>query len=142
MDVFITNTFEETRALGEKIAKNLKGGEVLALYGNLGAGKTTFVQGMTKGLGLKRRIISPTFIIVRSYNLEIMNFYHIDLYRVENPLDIKKLGLDEIFNNPKSIVAIEWAEKMGNLLPKRRLDIFFEYLSDNRRKIIIKKLMH
>ncbi|MDO8621586.1 MAG: tRNA (adenosine(37)-N6)-threonylcarbamoyltransferase complex ATPase subunit type 1 TsaE [Candidatus Levybacteria bacterium] len=150
-DVFITNSFEETQALGEKVAKNLKGGGILALYGNLGDGKTTFVQGLAKGLGIKRRIISPTFIIVRSYATKLKSqsskikatiqnskvFYHIDLYRIDSQRDVEGLGIEEIINDPKNIVAIEWAEKMGKLLPKKRWDIKFEYLDEGRRKITI-----
>jgi len=136
----ITNSFEETRKLGEEFARShlarLKYG-VIALYGDLGSGKTTFVQGLAKGLGIKRRIISPTFIIVRNYKLEVGSFYHIDLYRIQNEKDIESLGIEEIIKNPENIVAIEWAEKMGNLLPKKRWNIKFEYLDEDKRRITI-----
>ncbi len=144
--IFITNSFEETQNLGKEFAKILKGGELIALYGNLGGGKTTFVQGLALGLGIKRRIISPTFIIIRSYKLRIknhelrvMNFYHIDLYRVETLDDIRGLGIDEIIGNSNNIIAVEWAEKMRELLPKKRIDVRFEYIDENRRKIAIRK---
>ncbi|MEK7450539.1 MAG: tRNA (adenosine(37)-N6)-threonylcarbamoyltransferase complex ATPase subunit type 1 TsaE [Patescibacteria group bacterium] len=144
---FITNSFIETQKLGEKIISEFRGSTpkkalVLALYGDLGSGKTTFVQGLAEGLGIKRRIISPTFIIVRQYRmknheLRIMNFYHVDLYRMENLMDVKELELKEILDNPNNIIAIEWAEKLGNGLPKKRWDIKFEYLDENKRKITI-----
>ena len=122
--VFIIDSYQKTQSLGEKIAKKLTGGEVLALHGNLGGGKTTFVQGLAKGLGIKRRIISPTFVIVRTYNLKLQNakrFYHIDLFRVESQKDIKMLGVEEIINDPKNIIVIEWAERLGELYLRRGL---------------------
>lgn len=121
---------------------------MIALYGELGSGKTTFVQGLAKGLGVKQRIISPTFIIIRTYKLKSQNsnrktttqnsklFYHIDLYRIVN--DIKGLGLEEILENPQNVVAIEWAERLGDLLPKERWDLYFKYLDEEKRKIIWK----
>jgi len=165
--VFITNSFEETQKLGEKFARShlarqtcLSGCKLIALYGDLGSGKTTFVQGMARGLGVKRRIISPTFIIIRSYkiknqpfdfaqgkkskikytNKKLKMFYHIDLYRMESNKDIGGLGLDEIIKNEENIVMVEWAEKMDRLLPKKRIDIQFVYVSEHERKITIKKL--
>lgn len=132
---FITRSDAETKQRGELLAKTLHGGAIVALYGELGAGKTTFVQGLANGLGIKKRIISPTFIIVRTYKMGIRNFYHIDLYRVETQQGVEGLGLDEILSDKDSIVAIEWAEKLGSLLPKKRIDINFEYLSDDKRRI-------
>lgn len=148
-DVFIANSAEETTRFGERFAKSLKRGDVVALYGDLGSGKTTFVQGLAKDLDIKRRIISPTFIIVRQYKLGIRHkvlgikyFYHIDLYRLENQNGIEGLGIHEILNDKNSIVAIEWAEKLGSLLPARRIDIRFEYVSDNQRRISISKIKY
>ncbi len=150
--VFITNNSEETQNLGKEFASKLKGGEIIALYGNLGSGKTTFVQGLAMGLEIKRRIISPTFIIIRSYEIKLKAqkakvktttqnskfFYHIDLYRVETPDDIKGLGMDEIIGNSNNIIVVEWAEKMKDFLPKKRIDIYFEYLDENKRKITMR----
>lgn len=128
---------------------------VFALEGDLGSGKTTFVQGLAKGLGIKQRIISPTYIIVRKYELKLKpacadraknsklkTFYHVDLYRLEAGIEreIENLGLKEIWSDPENIVVIEWAEKIRNLVPKNATWIKFEYLSDEKRRIIIKKL--
>lgn len=132
---FITNNFEETQKLGKDFAKILEKGDVVALYGDLGSGKTTFVQGLAKGLGIKQRIISPTFVIVRSYKSEVISFYHIDLYRAESERDIEGLGIEEIINNKNNIVVIEWAEKLRNYLPKKRIDINFSYKDENKRNI-------
>lgn len=138
----ITNSFEETQKFAEEFAKTLKGGEILCLYGDLGYGKTTFIQGLARGLGVSGRIISPTFIIMRTYRiknqeLRIKNIFHIDLYRMNNEQEISDLGLFDILGNPENIVAIEWPEKMGGLLPMRRIDVRLEYVEDQRRNIKI-----
>lgn len=150
---YITNSSEETQHLGERFAQGLKAGDFVALYGDLGSGKTTFIQGLAKGLGITRRIISPTFIIARHYELKIKNqkskiktttqnsksFYHIDLYRTESKHDLLGVGLDQIIEDKKTIVALEWAEKMGDMLPNKRVDINFEYLDNNKREIKIER---
>ena len=135
----VTKNDTKTRELGKRIAHQLKGGEILALVGDLGSGKTTFVQGLAKGLGIKKRVISPTFIIMRHY--PIAHFYHIDLYRLEKNIEheIKGLGLEEIWGKQENIVAIEWAEKIKDLLPKNTIWITFEQFDENSRKIMIDK---
>jgi tRNA threonylcarbamoyladenosine biosynthesis protein TsaE len=139
---FITNNFEETQKLGKDFAEILEKGDVVCLYGDLGSGKTTFVQGLAVGLGIKKRIISPTFVIVRSYKirindegLRIDNFYHIDLYRTNSERDIEGLGIEEIINNKNNIVVIEWAEKLKNQMPAKRIDVNFFYENESKRKI-------
>lgn len=132
---FITNTFKETQKLGKTFAKTLKKGDVICLYGDLGSGKTTFTQGLAKGLGIKNRIISPTFIIVRSHQLKIGMFYHIDLYRVESEKDLEGLGIEEIINDKNNIVVVEWAEKLKKYLPQKRVDIKFFHEKEDVRKI-------
>jgi len=135
---FYTNNFNQTINLGKEIAKAIKSGTIITLHGNLGAGKTTFVQGLAKGLGIKKRVVSPTFVLVRSYILDGgRKFHHIDLYRIELKKDIKKLGIAELFEDKNNIIAIEWPEKINNL-PKKRIDVFFEYLSDTKREIRVK----
>lgn len=138
-EIFITENFKETQKLGKDLAKRIKNGGILAFYGNLGSGKTTFIQGLAKGLGIKRRIISPTFIIVRSYKLQKDNFYHVDLYRTHNLYDLSTLGIDEIVKNNRNVIAIEWAEKMDTFIPQKRIDIIFENLGENKRQIKILK---
>lgn len=136
--VFITNNAKETQSLGENFGKVLRRGNVVCLYGDLGSGKTTFVQGVARGLGIKKKIISPTFIIIKLYKLKTQNsklFYHIDLYRIEGSKDIEGLGLEEILNGKESIAIIEWAEKLKNLMPAKRIDIKFLYEKENVRKV-------
>lgn len=137
--VYITKNAEETKKIAKELAKQIHKGVFIAFYGNLGSGKTTFIQGLAEGLGIKRRIISPTFIIIRTYVLRPKIFYHIDLYRTESKNDLLGLGIDEILNDKNNIIAVEWAEKMGKMLPNRRIDVYFEYLGDNEREIRIIK---
>jgi tRNA threonylcarbamoyladenosine biosynthesis protein TsaE len=146
MKQVITESFGQTRKLGEELAAALKGGEVIALYGDLGSGKTTFVQGLAKGLGIERTIISPTFIIMRTYDvgiknggLQIKNFYHVDLYRIESERDVEGLGLLELIHDKENVVVIEWPDKIEHLLPENRIDIIFKYLEDDKRKIVFDK---
>jgi tRNA threonylcarbamoyladenosine biosynthesis protein TsaE len=136
---FITNSSKETQRLGESFAKKLSLGDFVAFYGDLGSGKTTFIQGLAKGLGIERRIISPTFIMARHYQIKNGSFYHVDLYRTESKHDLLSIGLDQIIEDKTNIVALEWAEKMGEMLPSKRINIHFAYLEDNKRKIIIKR---
>src|ERR1700751_5177554 len=108
---FVTKDFNQTQQLGKEFARHLKGGEVLCLYGDLGSGKTTFMQGLAKGLGITRNIISPTFIIMRNYrtrlkikDLRLKNLYHVDLYRIESEKDVEGLGLLELMYREENVV--------------------------------------
>lgn len=139
-DVVHSPSPEQTQQIAQDLAKDLKGGEVVALFGELGSGKTTFIQGLAQGLGIKRRITSPTFIIIRPYEININNrpitFYHVDLYRLQSRQDLKSLGLEEI-TRPDSIVAIEWPEKIKSLPTKKRIDVVINIIDEKTRKIII-----
>ena len=112
---------------------------ILCLYGELGAGKTVLTQGFAKGLGLPSRLVSPTFIIVRRYDLEnhADYFYHVDLYRLQKTEDIEHLGLAEIFGDQEAIVVVEWAERLGRLLPASRIDVRWAGVTDDTRTITI-----
>ena len=145
---FVTKSAKQTLNLGKRVAASLLGGEILALVGELGSGKTTFVQGLAQGLGIKRRVISPTFILTRRYplrfknkDLRIKNFYHLDLYRLEGNMEreIQNLGLSEIWEKKENIIAIEWAEKIRNVVPKNTTWIYFEELDRDSRMIKVQK---
>lgn len=142
---FVTNNQKETEKIGEKLAKLIISGKlkrrILALEGELGGGKTTFLKGFAKGLKIREKISSPTFILMRRFkikNSKFENFYHIDCYRIENEKEILNLGLKEILQNPKNIVAIEWADKIRALLPRKTIFLFFEILGKTQRKITLK----
>ena len=134
---FFTSSPRQTKKLGELLAKEIlktkprKKALTLGLEGDLGGGKTTFLQGFARGLGIKEKILSPTFIIMKRF----ANFYHIDCYRIQKPKDILDLGFQEIINNPRNIVAIEWADKIKPLLPKNKILIKFKQINKNSRKI-------
>jgi tRNA threonylcarbamoyladenosine biosynthesis protein TsaE len=135
---FITSSANETQKTAQKIAKKFlnnkyKQAFVVALFGELGSGKTTFTQGFAKAVGIKSRIISPTFIIMRRHK----NFYHFDAYRLKKEKDILALGWKEIISNPENIVLIEWAEKIKKALPKNCVKINFKHIKDNKREIIV-----
>ncbi|MDO8503324.1 MAG: tRNA (adenosine(37)-N6)-threonylcarbamoyltransferase complex ATPase subunit type 1 TsaE [bacterium] len=143
MEVF-TESARETAELGKSFADSLKTRVILALTGDLGSGKTTFVQGLALGLGITQRITSPTFILLREYDMKRkgesgkgQRLYHVDLYRLEGNLEpeVKNLGLEDIWDKEENIVVIEWAEKIAPFLPKTTKFIKFERLSEGRRKI-------
>lgn len=113
---------------------------VLGLQGDLGAGKTTFLQGFAKGLGIEEVVNSPTFVIMKRfmiYDSRFKNFYHFDCYRLENPEEILELGFGDIIKDPTNIVAIEWPEKITKLMPKKNINIAFKHLEENTREVAI-----
>ena len=129
-----TGSAKETRELGKKIARHLRGGEVLGLFGQLGSGKTTFVKGLAQGLGVKKNAVSsPSFVLMREYKGKIP-LYHFDLYRIKKPAELCDIGYEE-FVFGKAVTAIEWAQKMQGLLPKDYLRIEFSFLKPKKRSI-------
>ena len=134
--IVLSKTPRQTENIAGDIAELIRMGGTVALYGELGSGKTTFAKGLAKKLGVKERIISPTFLIIRVHRtIEERSFYHIDLYRISKKEDLDSLGLEEILSNEGNIVVIEWAEKIIQLLPEKRIDVHFEYKSENERMI-------
>lgn len=138
MKQYLTYSEKETKSLAKKLAKNFKDG-VIGLFGELGAGKTMFTQGFAKGLGIKEKIISPTFVLIRQHKIPNTEkkLFHIDLYRLENTDEIKFLGLEEIWPDPKNIILVEWADKIKKILPKNTIKITIEKLEGNKRLITI-----
>lgn len=144
----ITKSAEETKKiavnLAEEIKKQLllKHAFIIALEGNLGAGKTTFIQGLAQGLGVKENVLSPTFLILKQFPIAFKNyknFYHIDAYRLKNPKELLELGFKDLIKNPENLIVIEWADKIKKILPKNILWISFKNLKKNKRGITIKK---
>jgi tRNA threonylcarbamoyladenosine biosynthesis protein TsaE len=141
MEIF-TESAKETKKLAYKIAKTLKGGEVLALSGNLGSGKTTFVQGLAEGLCIKERVLSPSYVLMRKHYVKgsitgIKNLYHIDLYRLSGAEEAEAIGLTELFGKKENVVVIEWAERANDIFGKDALHIDFQYGKGNERKITL-----
>jgi tRNA threonylcarbamoyladenosine biosynthesis protein TsaE len=155
----ISKSAKQTQEFGEKFAEkillsrtSLKTAVVLALHGNLGAGKTCFLQGFAKGLKIKENILSPTYVIYKKFEVSQCPiyikrpaghfickrvFYHFDCYRINKPEEILELGFKQIISNPKNIVAIEWPEKIKKILPKGVININFKFVDKNKREIII-----
>lgn len=122
----ISNSEKETQDIGVKLAKGLKGGETIALTGNLGAGKTILTKGLARGSGVKKIITSPTFVLMKIYKInsgQIENFVHVDAYRLKTGNDLREIGLLDWLNKKNSIVVIEWAEKVKKILPKTAIQI-------------------
>lgn len=118
---FVLNTLEDTEELAEKLAHEIAGGQILALSGPVGAGKTTFAKLFAAALGVEKPVLSPTYTLLQPYTLPkpirgIKNFIHIDAYRLESPEELTAIGFADYLNDPESVILIEWAENTGNLL--------------------------
>lgn len=146
---YTTKNFKQTQKLGENFAKeilkiglqNPPAGEaiVLGLQGDLGGGKTTFLQGLAKGLQIKEKILSPTFVIMKRFKIKdirFKNFYHVDCYRLKKDKEILELDFEKIIFNPENIVAIEWSERIKKPLPKSAIIIKFDFIDKNKREIL------
>ena len=126
---------------GKFIQRRSKAALILALEGELGAGKTTFIKGFSKALGVREKILSPTFVLIHMHKIQKSKFkklYHVDAYRLKSGKDLLKLGVKEIFNNPEDIVLIEWADRVKKIIPKNAVWIHFKHLGGNTRRITTK----
>jgi tRNA threonylcarbamoyladenosine biosynthesis protein TsaE len=140
----LSKSDKETKEIGKNLGKEFlksfkdKDNFVIGLIGDLGGGKTTFIQGVASGLGIRERITSPTFNLLKEYKIKKINLYHFDFYRLKNLKDTKNLGLLECFEEPKGIFLIEWADRLKNILPKEKLIIEFDFIDEHTRKLIFK----
>lgn len=131
---------QATKSFARKLVKDLKNNCVLALYGDLGSGKTTFVQGLAEGLGVKKRVLSPTFVFQRTYNLESQKYqklHHIDLYRLSSIADAHTIGIEEVLSERDALIAIEWPEIIEEILPKETIRIRFKKIAEDEREITV-----
>lgn len=126
---------EMTQALGARLSVHLTRGDVIALQGDLGAGKTNFVQGLARGLGIIEAVNSPTFILANEYPGGRLPLYHIDAYRLENAAEARGFGLDDYLNGD-GVTVIEWADRVRDALPSDVLWIELEYVSENERRLL------
>lgn len=133
----ISNSPQDTYDFGKFLGENLKPGNLVALCGELGAGKTCLTQGIARGLGVPEeyRVTSPTFTIINEYPGRL-TLYHLDLYRLSGVRDLDEIGYEECFNG-HGVVVIEWAEKIKEVIPEGALFISITYIDENRRKIVI-----
>jgi len=162
MKKFVSNNPEELKKIAKDLAVNLMsrsrldmggGALVLALMGDLGSGKTTFAQALAEGLGVKEKVKSPTFIIMRKSQIpssksqakskiqknktKYKYFYHFDVYRINSEKEIFNLGWEEIISNPENVVLVEWADKIEKILPKNSVKINFKHLKGDKRGIVL-----
>jgi len=135
-----TNDVGETQALGRLLGGCIAAGQVVALVGPLGAGKTCLVKGVVAGMGLKdtRRVVSPTYLIVKEYEARL-HVYHADAYRLEGAADLLALGFEEMCA-AGGVVLIEWADRVSSALPEDHLRITLEPAGETRRRIVIEAL--
>ena len=133
---FISKSVLETEDYAEQLASTFVGGEVLLLHGDLGAGKTHFVKGLAKGLGIDDVITSPTFALHNSY-VGRLTLNHFDFYRIEDSEEVAILGLDEFFYDKQGVSAIEWSENIRDLLPKGCINVTIDKIDDGTRKITV-----
>jgi len=134
--VVITNSEKETEALGAALAKKISPGTVLAFYGDLGAGKTTFTRGLAAGLGIDTQITSPTYTIVNEYETETSALIHFDMYRLSTADDLFEIGWDDYLARG-AILAVEWSEHVEEAFPPGTVRIQIEKDGDTRRIITI-----
>lgn len=149
----ITSSPTETKNLAKEIAQDLlkgqagilkkksqKTGFVIGLKGELGSGKTSFVQGFAKGLGIKEKILSPTFVIYKKFKIKNSKyFYQFDCYRIQKAKDILDLNFKEIISNPENIILVEWADKIKKIMPKNTLWINFKLINENTRHLSLEQ---
>lgn len=139
MKEYISKSDKDTTKIATEFAANLKGGELIALSGNLGAGKTVFVKALASALGIEENITSPTFVLMKVYDIkhgQADKFVHVDCYRLDGKEDLDDIGLGDYLNYDNIIVAVEWADKVANF-PDNTIKVDIEILEGDQRKITI-----
>ena len=136
MATFTSASPDETHRIGREFGANLRQGAVVALVGQLGAGKTQFVQGLVAGIGARGEVTSPTFTLIQEYTGGRLPVYHFDFFRIEDRQSAERLGLDEYFFGD-GISVVEWADKFPDVIPASALWVSFETKSENERLITL-----
>jgi len=135
--MFISASVAETEAAGARIAGELTAGDVIALVGDLGTGKTQFVKGLVRGLGCNAPVTSPTFTLLHEYIGGRLSIYHFDFYRIENLTAVRAIGFDEyVFGS--GVTVIEWANRFTGVIPSSARWVYFQMISANERTIEFK----
>lgn len=131
----VSASARETIKIGEKIARRLKPSDVICLYGRFGAGKTVLVKGIARGLHIKEGTVnSPSFVLIRTHAQGLIPLHHLDLYRIKSPQDILNLGYEEYLFG-RAVTVIEWAERLGKLMPEEFLKIEFKIMPGTKRRL-------
>ena len=133
----VSRSPSDTERAGEELAPSLQSGDVVALTGELGAGKTCFVQGVARGLGVGTHATSPTFVLINEYRGRLP-VHHVDAYRTESLGELMDLGLAELFDG-EGVTLVEWADKLRPLLPARAIEVHIEGVGDEPREITIRR---
>jgi tRNA threonylcarbamoyladenosine biosynthesis protein TsaE len=133
----VSGSPDDTQRLGEELGRSLQSGDVVALTGELGAGKTCFVQGVARGLGVATGATSPTFVLINEYRGRLP-VHHVDAYRTESFAELLDLGLPELFDG-EGVTLVEWADKLRPLLPARAIEVHIEGVGDEPREITIRR---
>jgi tRNA threonylcarbamoyladenosine biosynthesis protein TsaE len=136
-ETFVSRSPEETQAIGERLGARLTAGAVVACTGELGAGKTCFLQGLARGLGVTSDVTSPTFVLINQYRGRLP-VYHLDAYRTGSLTELVELGVEEMLDGD-GVTVIEWADKLLPLLPARTIHVRIEGLGDEPRRIAIEQ---
>ncbi len=141
MREYLSKNELNTKAVAAELMTALAGGDIICLYGELGAGKTTFTKGLAEALGIKEEITSPTFTLMNVYQVlspqsSVLSLIHIDTYRLENEKELLAIGVDDYLGQTGTVTVVEWPEKIEGLLEgKKVIRIWFEHLEDGGRKI-------
>ena len=136
----LCNNLDDTKNLAFEFAKDLKGGEIITLSGDLGAGKTTFTQSLAKAMGIDEPVTSPTFTLMNQYVGKKLKLYHFDMYRIEEIDEILETGLTEFFGNKHAVCVIEWAENISQIIPQKHIKISIKKLGETQREFQIENL--
>lgn len=138
---FTSNNEQETLELGKKIASTLRGGDIISLVGDLGAGKTVLTRGISEALGVKKGVKSPTFTLMNVYSANnsqgIKLVCHIDAYRLNSFRDLLAIGAMEYFEDPEVLTIIEWGDKAKDILPRHAKIITIDLINESKRKICL-----
>ncbi len=135
---FISRSPDQTLRVGARLGRHLNGGDILALEGDLGSGKTVFAQGIGMGWGASSRLVSPTYVLVRRHrrHQDALELYHIDLYRLTTAAEVEMLGLEEVIGAPETVSLVEWPERHMGLFPQDRLWVHLRILDEYRRSLV------
>jgi len=142
----ITTTPQQTQKVAFSMAREFLSAKghnkaiIIGLRGELGSGKTTFIQGFAKGLGIKEKVLSPTFVIIKPYKIpdiryKLQNLYHVDCYRIDKAKEIFELGWKDMIADPANIVVVEWSERIKSILPTDSIILDFQTIDKNKRQL-------